>query len=307
MVFCLGPDMTKYIATIENSLSHHPDRPRATSRERHWPGVTVDVHDGSADYYMDAPALDHHVVVHVPFGSGRIRQERAGQKFEAVVCAGSVIIHPAGHPCRWSGSSPPSIRMRVPLALIANAIEESGMRQAPQGEIMNVFHTRDQLIQRVSDTFTTELDLPPHPVQGLVIESTSYLLAAHLLRRYDAFSSQRREISSGLRPRILRRVIEYLEHNFTGTISLEDMAKQAGVSKFHFVRIFKASTGLTPMAYLERMRLRESEALLRRSELSLSQVARASGFTSRRYFSRRFTRVLGHSPSEYARYLRQER
>ena len=96
-------------------------------------------------------------------------------------------------------------------------------------------------------------------------------------------------------------MIEYLEHNFMGTISLEDMAKQAGVSKFHFVRMFKASTGLTPMAYLERMRLRESEALLRRRELSLSQVARASGFTSRRYFSRRFTRALGHSPSEYAR------
>jgi AraC family transcriptional regulator len=114
-------------------------------------------------------------------------------------------------------------------------------------------------------------------------------------------------IHSGLNPRILRRVIEYLEHSFMEAISLEDMAKEAGVSKFHFVRMFKASTGQTPMAYLEHLRLRQSAALLRRRELSLSQVARASGFASHRYFSRRFTRVLGHSPSEYARHLHQER
>ena len=297
----MKPKQGSSVATIASCLLHHPDKPTATSRGRDWRGATIDVHDGVKNFQVDAPELDHHAVVYVPHGVARILQQRAGKSHEGIVRKGSVMLIPAGLPCKWRGSSSPTIRMRVPLELVTSALEQAGPRSSSKGELINVFHTRDLFVEQIATLFAAELETPSHPAQALIAEAASYALAAHMVRRYDAFAPGGGQPSCGLSPRTLNRVIDYLESSLASSMTLEDLAVQAGVSKFHFARMFKVSMGISPMAYLERMRLKQSEVLIREGKLSLSQVARAVGFSSQRYFCRRFVNTVGCSPSDYAR------
>ncbi|MDT7815843.1 MAG: AraC family transcriptional regulator, partial [Acidobacteriaceae bacterium] len=199
----------------------------------------------------------------------------------------------------WRGVAAACIRMRVPMQLLDDAAIETGRRPNRGAELLNVFHTRDLLVGHLSTIFAAELDRPAHPAQVLLVSAASCALAAHLLRSYDAFGEKEVKIH-GLGPRALSDVISYIEDNIEATITLESLAKLAHVSRFHFARLFKVSTDLTPMAFVEQARIRRAQALMMDSNLALSEIAIAVGFVDQSHFTRRFRLHAGCTPTEYA-------
>ena len=95
-------------------------------------------------------------------------------------------------------------------------------------------------------------------------------------------------IRGGLPPRALRRVREYIEDHLEETISIEALAGIVGLSMYHFARAFKQSEGLTPHDYLVRCRVRRAQDLLASTDLPLSEIALASGFSDQSHCARRF-------------------
>ena len=102
-------------------------------------------------------------------------------------------------------------------------------------------------------------------------------------------------------PQRLARVQDYIEHNLGEAISLEDLARVAGVSRFHFARQFRARTGESPMEYLLRARVERGKALLRDSRARLVDISAELGFADQSHFARTFRRLVGVAPSAYAR------
>jgi len=94
-------------------------------------------------------------------------------------------------------------------------------------------------------------------------------------------------------------VIGRIEREFTGRITLAELARSAHVSPNHLLRLFKTATGSTPGDYLLRVRLRHAAKLLRQSTLAIGEVAEASGFADSNYFSRKFRETYGKSPRAY--------
>lgn len=94
-------------------------------------------------------------------------------------------------------------------------------------------------------------------------------------------------------------VIEYIENNLDCDINLQDLANIVCLEKNYFLKKFKQLTGVTPMAYTRNARLRKAQELLRYSDMSITQIARATGFQSVHYFSRQFTAAVGMSPTRY--------
>ncbi len=289
-------------ASIESALQHQPDKPVATSRTKHWDGVTADVHGGVKQFELDAPALDHHIVIYTPHGTGRMMQKRAGQAHESVIRTGSVIIMPAGHECTWRGTATPTVRLRMPVDLFADVIQEMGMRPNQAGELLNVFHTRDPLIAQISGIFAGELERAEHPAQALIIDSASCMLAGHLLRSYDAFGVKTDPPAYGLGPRALNQAISHIEEHFDSPIRLDDLSRLTNVSRFHFARMFKASTGMTPMAFVEHVRIERARDLIRSAKLSLAEIAITVGFSDQSHFTRRFYLHANCTPAEFARH-----
>lgn len=87
-------------------------------------------------------------------------------------------------------------------------------------------------------------------------------------------------------------------------LTVRDVAREVGLSPFHFIRLFEAVFGLTPHQYRIGVRLDRARALLARGELSVTEVCMHLGFSSLGSFSASFTRRVGESPSTYRRRVR---
>jgi transcriptional regulator GlxA family with amidase domain len=80
-------------------------------------------------------------------------------------------------------------------------------------------------------------------------------------------------------------------------MSLDALAAMAGLSTHHFVRAFHQSVGMPPHSYLLSRRLEHAEQMLRETQLPLSEIALATGFSDQSHFARHFRRRTGMSPS----------
>lgn len=105
----------------------------------------------------------------------------------------------------------------------------------------------------------------------------------------------------GLAGGALRRVRSYIDDHIGERISLDELARQAGVSRFHFARQFRLSTGESPMAYLRRVRIERSKSILQTRDSTIAEVAARLGFSDQSHFTRIFGRLVGVSPGSFAR------
>lgn len=96
----------------------------------------------------------------------------------------------------------------------------------------------------------------------------------------------------------LERLIRRLERHPEQKASLEDMAGDACISKYHLVRRFKEETGLTPHRFLIQNRVRKAQRLLGESG-DMAEVALAAGFCDQSHFIRHFQRLIGLTPTAY--------
>lgn len=94
-----------------------------------------------------------------------------------------------------------------------------------------------------------------------------------------------------------------IDRNFDSAISLDVIADRVYLSKYHFLRLFKESYGLTPNQYLQSRRIDKSKQLLE-TEDSITQVCFKVGFKSVQSFSNLFKRETGLTPSEYRRQVK---
>ena len=101
----------------------------------------------------------------------------------------------------------------------------------------------------------------------------------------------------GLSPAVARRVCDYIEAHLEERIRLDDLAGMAGLSRDHFSRAFHQSVGMPPHGYLLRRRLEHVEQMLRETQLPLSEIALATGFSDQSHLARHFRRWAGMPPS----------
>lgn len=98
----------------------------------------------------------------------------------------------------------------------------------------------------------------------------------------------------------VKQAIAYIRENYSRQLTLEQVADRAGLSKYHFSRVFKRATGMTLTRYINTVRCEQARKLLARGD-RVSQAAPACGFENLSYFSATFRSLTGSLPSEAAR------
>jgi AraC family transcriptional regulator len=99
----------------------------------------------------------------------------------------------------------------------------------------------------------------------------------------------------------LRRVTDYIEDHCLQTIRLSDLAGLIGLSDSYFSHAFKATTGVAPHRWHLQARVRRVQELLSRSDVSLTEIATATGFADQAHFTRVFKQLVGVSPAIWVR------
>lgn len=106
-------------------------------------------------------------------------------------------------------------------------------------------------------------------------------------------------LGQGLSRRALTRACSFMEANLGEPLGLRDIAGAACVSRSHFARMFRRSTGYSPMAYLYRLRVERAKAMLIQGQASLAELSACLGFSHHSHFTRVFSRHTGMSPRTF--------
>lgn len=97
----------------------------------------------------------------------------------------------------------------------------------------------------------------------------------------------------------LSRAMDVIRSGFCGPISLEQLAAEACLSKYHFLRLFRTAYGLSPYQYVQHLRIEKARVLLTDSVISISDLADQLGFDNSQSFSRLFFQKMGVYPTQY--------
>lgn len=137
------------------------------------------------------------------------------------------------------------------------------------------------------------------PADSLALSYAGHMLLAHLIGRYSTVGEGGLIARGGLPPRVLRRVEAYIEENLDAPLRISELAEIAGLSEFHFARMFKTSMGEPPHRYVQRLRVERAKRLISETEMDLSEIALACGFGTQSHFSACFRKRTGFTPSAW--------
>ena len=141
----------------------------------------------------------------------------------------------------------------------------------------------------------------------LYAEAGARFLATHLLSKIRRWSEQTVGKHSGheLTDRRFVRVLEYMQHNFATALTLDQLAREAGISLFHFIRLFKAKMGSTPHQHIVQLRMNHAKHLLVETSLSVAEIAGVCGYMHSGHFAAAFQRHFCKRPKAFRRELAQ--
>ena len=157
------------------------------------------------------------------------------------------------------------------------------------------------LIANSSDSCLALVTSPDQPI----VSSNAMIMNVHTRPRLDSIGTLMklapapRAHGGGLSPSAMRRVRDYVELHLSETIDLSTLSTVAGLSMHHFARQFKQSAGVTPHHYLTQKRLELAQALLIKTELPVSEIAYAAGFSDQSHLARHFRHVLRTTPRAF--------
>jgi signal transduction histidine kinase/DNA-binding LacI/PurR family transcriptional regulator/AraC-like DNA-binding protein/DNA-binding LytR/AlgR family response regulator len=183
----------------------------------------------------------------------------------------------------------------VLLDLVMPELDGFGVLEAMREEKA----TRDVPVIVLTGQVLTEQDMDRLNRGVAAVLGKGLFSAEETLAHVEQALSRSRRLGSEIR-RIVRKAMAYVHERYAGPISREEIARYVGVSPRHLDRCFRQETGMTPVAYRNRYRVRQAKALLEKG-LKVTDVALEVGFGDSSNFARTFRREVGISPSAYRR------
>lgn len=242
----------------------------------------------------ERPADDHDLLL-LTRGSGTAACGRlAGEPFRLTPnrdLRATFVPHGADARIEF-GTSAKSVNLLIAKGCLDAAIEDRA--RGPIGPLL--FGGNPTLIGLIS---LIELELFRPGLVADMIADQALRSMALILSGIDpqGFSAESDRIT--LPPVRLRRVIDFIEANLAGQLTLELLAHVAGLSVFHFARVFRQSTGFSPYRYVSERRLLRAQRLLMATGLPVHEIAQACGYPRHANFSAAFARARGMPPSAY--------
>ena len=192
-----------------------------------------------------------------------------------------------------------SSALLIQLAISMNSIPPNSTIAFPPEPLTN-----DDSLNRLLLSLQKEL-LADEPGREIVMRAIVEQMLVQVLRQHSvARRSDELEISRvGLIDRRIRKSIELMHSQLDQNLSLKDLAAASYLSPFHFARLFKKITGVTPHNYLAAVRTQKAQLLLADHSLSVNAIATKVGYLSSSHFTKAFRSSTGTTPREFRKAL----
>ncbi len=257
----------------------------------------------SLEYFEAEPAsmptavfAQHHILINLNENDHRVENWREGHHREFTFRKNEIVITPAGIESgwRWHAKSKVIVITLDPQKLEKFALHEIGV-VLKDDQLQNVPLLEDtDLVAAASLVYEA---LKSQDVGfDVVFESLSRVFLVKLIQKYGAFESSDSKFDRGFSTAQYKKVLNFVKGNFGESIELDQLAKVAGMSRFHFSRSFKETIGRTPTQFVLEFRAQQAKKMLSNRDMSLSEIAARCGFSDQAHFSRTFKAIYGKSP-----------
>jgi AraC family transcriptional regulator len=248
--------------------------------------------------------MTHHVIM--AYNGSVQRMERRSGRSVAIGTfrPGVVIIIPEGSSSRWDIPKPVDVvQLYLPHATLKRVADQADTA-IPIDLLERTAHP-DPVTSRLLLS-TADVVEGNEALDTLFRQQLTDLLATRLLAAHSGSAATIQPVRGGLAPKTLLRAIERLRSDSDADVSLAALASDAGLSRFHFCRAFKDSTGLSPHAWLRQHRLEQAMNMLRDTDASVVSVAAALGYASQTAFAAAFRKLTGETPGDWRRRVRSQ-
>jgi AraC family transcriptional regulator len=233
-------------------------------------------------------------------------QEGNGQTRRNFIQPGIACICPEGTDENVSGITSPieCLHIFLPPTLIQKSALEDYDIDPAKARLAYSGGLRDAILHQIAMHIHSVAGRGVEQADRLFLDGMQASLAAHLLRNYSIDRWSPPAKAPNIDARRLERVLDLIEARFAENITLRDLAAEAHLSDFHFLRLFREATGLPPHRYVTYRRVQEAQKRLALNHSSLADIALETGFGSQGNFIRAFRNAAGLTPGQY-RALRQ--
>ena len=249
------------------------------------------------------PAIHHpYLIYHLGRPTDVTRKIEGHPRERALIGPRRICLTPGGVVTRTEHSGAPEIlQVYIRDSVYESAVNEIHGCDASSAEIVPRYAILDPLLEQLAVTIIAALRSGTVR-DGLYIDTLAQMIAVHLAMHH---SSRSRPIlmptAKALPGWKMQHLIEFVEANLDGDLSLTRMAAEAAVSPVHLPQAFKAAIGQSPHQYVLTRRIESAKELLRNSDAPIAEVALSTGFSSQSHLSNWFKRIVGVSPATYRR------
>ena len=278
----------------------------ASSASRGWSNLGAELRSHSGTVAWNSPQPDPEVCIDVHGSRSVITRRLDGVADSTVSERGTVWFRPAGvreGMIDMSEPVPAILHLYLPPRRFSLENFGEGFDTAAIGSLCHHGGFRDPLLAEIAYAITSELE---HETSAgrLLAETLALSLMARLVQNHvDArppgiFTSAAQE---GLDRRRLARVLDYIEANLEGDLTVARLASVACLSQFHFARAFKTAVGRSPHRHVSSRRLERAKQLLSDADRPLIDIALTLKFSCQANFTRAFRQATGQTPAQYRR------
>ena len=247
---------------------------------------------------QSAPLPDHMIIAFVRPPSS-LRAAISANVRPFAPRPGEILVAPAGSVVDWHSAKGDgqAVHMHLSTSRLHRSLGDEIVGGRPI-ELIPQISTADGAISHLLRSAIMEVR-SPGLASAAMIESYALELTVRLLRAHSTHAAGRAAAPLPMAPYRLRRAKDFIETHLSEDIGLETMATSAGLSSFHFARMFKKATGKSPYRYLTELRIAKACDMLIGSDQAIAEIATACGFSNQQQFTTTFRRITACTPARY--------
>ena len=274
----------------------------AHSQDAGWRSLHAAILEEAPFQATERPIRHPSLIYHLSRPTQVSRKIEGGTLETALIGPRRICLTPGEANTQWQHAGHPEIlQVYLRQSIYEAAVTEIYGCDSSGAELVPRFAILDPLLEQLAIAITNALR-DGAADDSLYVDTIAQMMAVHLARSHSSRSRPVRILpAKPLSGWKMRRVIEYIEDNLDGDLSLQAMAAEVDISPLYLARAFKSAVGQSPHQYVLGRRIERAKELLRNTDLPVVDVALSSGFSSQSHLSHWFIRQVGVSPAVYRR------